>query len=74
MAVMEDNTDISTSGPVSAQDFRFSQQFTEYTEKQLDRMEPSLNRRDLRDIFLRIYGNPVLSKEKLALEKENKPI
>ncbi len=29
---MEDNTDISTSGPVSAQDFRFSQQFTEYTE------------------------------------------
>ena len=50
------------------------EQFTEYTEKQLDRMEPSLNRRDLRDIFLRIYGNPVLSKEKLALEKENKPI
>ena len=50
------------------------EQFTEYTEKQLDRMEPSLNRRDLRDIFLRIYGNPVLSKEKLALEKENKTI
>ena len=50
------------------------EQFTEYTEKQLDRMEPSLNRRDLRDIFLRIYGNPVLSKEKLALEKEKKTI
>ena len=39
--------------------------FTVYTEKQLDLVEQSLNRNELRDIFLRIYGNPVLSREKL---------
>lgn len=38
--------------------------FTEYTEHQLDQVEPTLNRADLRDIFLRIYGNPVMMKEK----------
>ena len=45
------------------------EQFTAYVEHQLDQVEPSLNRNDLRDIFLRIYGNPVLSKEKLAEER-----
>jgi hypothetical protein len=39
--------------------------FTEYTEHQLDKVEPTLNRADLRDIFLRIYGNPVMTKENL---------
>ena len=39
--------------------------FTEYTEHQLDQAEPTLNREDLRDIFLRIYGNPVATKEGL---------
>ena len=39
--------------------------FTEYTEHQLDQAEPTLNREELRDIFLRIYGNPVAAKEKL---------
>lgn len=49
-----------------------AQQFTEYVEKQLDTVEPELNRRELRDIFLRIYANPVRSKELLAAEKANK--
>ena len=43
--------------------------FIEYTEHQLDQVEPSLNRQKLRDIFLGIYGNPVVSKEKLEAEK-----
>lgn len=43
--------------------------FTNYVEKQLDKVEKSLNRSDLRDIFLKIYGNPVLSKEQLMEEK-----
>ena len=45
--------------------------FTEYTEHQLDNVEPTLNRSDLRDIFLRIYGNPVMMKEKLKEEEKN---
>ena len=43
--------------------------FIEFTEHQLDQVEPSLNRQKLRDIFLGIYGNPVVSKEKLEAEK-----
>ena len=42
--------------------------FTSYTEHQLDEVEPTLNRQDLRDIFLRIYGNPVKMKEEFAAE------
>ena len=41
--------------------------FTEYTEHQLDKVEKKLSRDELRDIFLRIYANPVFSKEKLAV-------
>ena len=44
------------------------EKFTEYTEHQLDQVEPTLNRQELRDIFLRIYGNPVLSRERLDAE------
>lgn len=43
--------------------------FAEYVEHQLDKVEKSLCRADLRDIFLRIYGNPVSSMEKLLEEK-----
>ncbi|MBR1872140.1 MAG: 1-acyl-sn-glycerol-3-phosphate acyltransferase [Bacteroidales bacterium] len=43
--------------------------FTEYIEGQLDKVQGDLNRADLRDILLRIYGNPVAEKEKLAEEK-----
>jgi hypothetical protein len=42
--------------------------FIVYVEKQLDQVEPTLNRQDLRDIFLGIYANPVLSREKLGVE------
>lgn len=37
--------------------------FILYIEKQLDMVEPELNRAELRDILLRIYSNPVESKE-----------
>ena len=39
--------------------------FAAYIEHKLDRVEKSLDRNDLRDILLRIYSNPVLSKETL---------
>ena len=41
------------------------EQFIVYVEKQLDQVEPTLNRQSLRDIFLGIYGNPVVSREQL---------
>ena len=40
--------------------------FKEYTEHRLDKVEKRLDRDELRDIFLHIYSNPVLSKERLA--------
>jgi len=39
--------------------------FKSYMEHRLDKVEKSLNRNDLRDIFLRIYSGPVQSKENL---------
>lgn len=42
-------------------------QFTDYVEHQLDKVEKSLCRADLRDIFLRIYANPVVSHENLLI-------
>ena len=41
--------------------------FKAYTEHQLDQVEPTLDRGELRDIFLRIYGNPVMMKEKMEI-------
>ncbi len=43
--------------------------FTDYVEHQLDKVEKSLCRADLRDIFLRIYANPVVSLENLMTER-----
>ena len=43
--------------------------FVEYMTKQLDTVEPEINREDLRRIFLEIYANPVVTKEILAKEK-----
>ena len=43
--------------------------FVAYMEKQLNTVEPSLNREDLRKHFLEIYANPVISKELLEKEK-----
>ena len=39
--------------------------FKSYIARQFMRVEPNLNRQELTDIFLRIYSNPVLSKEQL---------
>lgn len=44
-------------------------QFTDYVEHQLDKVEKSLCRADLRDIFLRIYANPVVSLENFMIER-----
>lgn len=44
-------------------------QFTDYVEHQFDKVEKSLCRADLRDIFLRIYANPVVSLENLLIER-----
>lgn len=44
-------------------------QFTDYVEHQLDKVEKSLCRADLRDVFLRIYANPVVSLENLMMER-----
>ena len=40
--------------------------FKAYTEHRLDKVEKKLDRDELRNIFLRIYANPVFSKERLA--------
>ncbi len=47
------------------------QAFVDYMGSQLDTVETSLNRNELAGIFLQIYSNPVLSKEKLS---ERKPL
>ena len=45
------------------------EQFIAYMQKQLDTVEPEINREDLRRIFLDIYANPVVTKELLEKEK-----
>lgn len=45
------------------------EQFVAYMEGQLNKVEPGINRADLRRIFLDIYANPVVTKELLAKEK-----
>ena len=44
-------------------------QFVAYMQKQLDTVEPEINREDLRRIFIDIYANPVFTKELLEKEK-----
>ena len=46
-----------------------AEQFVAYMQKQLDTVEPELNREELRKIFLNIYANPVVTKELLEKEK-----
>ena len=46
------------------------EKFVAYMQKQLDTVEPEINREDLRRIFLDIYANPVYTKELLNKEKE----
>ncbi len=45
--------------------------FMDYTQNQLNTVEKTLDRDELADIFLKIYSNPVLSKENLF---EKKPL
>ena len=40
--------------------------FVGYMEHQLGTVEPELNKDELREVFLGIYANPVVSKENLA--------
>ncbi len=40
--------------------------FLAYTAAQMEKVEPYLDKAQLRDIFLRIYSNPVLSKEEFS--------
>ena len=40
--------------------------FKSYMAKQVMRVEPSLDKKELMDIFLHIYSNPVLAKEQLT--------
>ena len=40
-------------------------QFLGYMEHQLGTVEPEINRDELREVFLGIYANPVVSKEEL---------
>ena len=42
--------------------------FKAYTEHKLRRAERRLDRAELRDIFLRIYANPIVTKEKFKAE------
>lgn len=46
-----------------------AEQFIDYMRRQLDSVEPEVNREDLRRIFLGIYANPVVAKELLEKEK-----
>ncbi len=41
-------------------------EFVNYMEKQLDTVEPELSREDIREIFLGIYANPIISKGIIA--------
>ena len=43
--------------------------FTAYMQKQLDTVEPELDRDELRKAFLDIYANPVVTRELLEKEK-----
>ena len=42
--------------------------FKAYTEHKLRRATRNLDRGELRDIFLRIYANPIVTKEKFKAE------
>lgn len=45
-----------------------AESFKEYAEHRLDKVEKSLDRTRLREIFLKIYANPVFTKEALKAE------
>lgn len=44
--------------------------FNGYMQKQLETVGPEVNRDELKQVFLEIYANPVIAKERLQKEKE----
>ena len=46
------------------------EKFQAYMQNQLDKVEPEINREELKSVFLGIYANPVVTNELLAKEKE----
>ena len=44
--------------------------FMGYMQKQLETVEPEINKDELRQVFLEIYANPVVAKERLQKERE----
>lgn len=59
--------DMVTVGNKYAQEYTPEdvENFKSYMAKQIMRVEPSLDKKELMDIFLHIYSNPVLAKEEL---------
>lgn len=60
--------DMVTGGNKYAQEYTPEdvENFKSYMAKQIMRVEPSLDKKELMDIFLHIYSNPVLAKEELT--------
>jgi len=60
--------DMVTEGNKYAQEYTPEdvESFKSYMAKQIMRVEPSLDKKELMDIFLHIYSNPVLAKEQLT--------
>ena len=60
--------DMVTAGNKYAQEYTPEdvESFKSYMAKQIMRVEPSLDKKELMDIFLHIYSNPVLAKEQLT--------
>ena len=60
--------DMVTGGNKYAQEYTPEdvENFKSYMAKQMMRVEPSLDKKELMDIFLHIYSNPVLAKEELT--------
>ncbi len=60
--------DLVTEGNKYAQEYTPEdvEAFKSYMAKQVMRVEPSLDKKELMDIFLHIYSNPVLAKEQLT--------
>ena len=60
--------DLVTQGTKYAKEYTPEdvENFKSYMAKQMMRVEPSLDKKELMDIFLHIYSNPVLAKEELT--------
>ncbi|MBQ0094020.1 MAG: 1-acyl-sn-glycerol-3-phosphate acyltransferase [Bacteroidales bacterium] len=61
--------DLMTGGDKYADRYSSEQRsgFIKYADHRMAKLENSLDKAEVRDIFIRIYGNPVLHKEELGL-------